>query len=167
MFHSSYLQQSKTLSLCMYCAFVANRMSFWLPVSEVALVPFMSGEGIAFPPHVGFDLASKLVRHTAAGSPHGTERVERNQEQARDMCVCVCVKRKEHPRDEMKGSMTLKPLLSPLDVCVCFCCWLPSAARLLSSSSQATEENVCFAQLQLLRKGKHYLFFYATEDLTR
>lgn len=75
----------------MYCAFVANRTAFWLPVSEVALVPFMSGEGIALPPHVGFDLASKLVRYAAAGSPHGTEGVERSQEQARDMCVCVCV----------------------------------------------------------------------------
>lgn len=58
-----------------------NRTSFLLlPVSEMALVPFMSGEGVALPTHVGFDLASKLVRHTAAGSLHGTEGVERSQE---------------------------------------------------------------------------------------
>lgn len=62
-----------------------------LPVSEVALAPFVSCEGVAFPPHVGFDLASKLVRHTAAGSLHGTEGVERSQRQARDTCVCVWV----------------------------------------------------------------------------
>lgn len=66
-------------------------MLFLLPVSEVALVPFMSGEGIALSPHVGFDLASKLVRHTATGSLHGAKGVERSQEWARDMCVCECV----------------------------------------------------------------------------
>lgn len=40
----------------------------------------MSSEGKAFPPHIGFDLATKLVRHTTAGSLHGTEEVERSQE---------------------------------------------------------------------------------------
>ena len=50
-------------------------MPFALPVCEVVLVPLMAGEGIAFPSHVGFDLASKLVRHTTAGSLHGTEGV--------------------------------------------------------------------------------------------
>lgn len=68
----------------------------------MALVPFMSGEGVAFPPHVGFDLASKLVRHTAAGSLHCTGRVERNQKQAKDMCV----ERKKHPRGQMERRTT-------------------------------------------------------------
>lgn len=89
-----------------------------LPVSEVALVPFMSGEGVAFPPHIGFDLASELVRYTAAGSLHCTRGVERSQKQAKDMCV----ERKKHPRGKIKRRMTLKPLLSPLDVSVLFCC---------------------------------------------
>lgn len=42
------------------------------PVREMVLVPFVSGEGVALPPHVGFDLASKLVGHATAGSLHGT-----------------------------------------------------------------------------------------------
>lgn len=50
----------------------------------MALEPFMSGEGKAFPPHIGFDLAAKLVRHTTAGSLHGTEEVERSREHARN-----------------------------------------------------------------------------------
>lgn len=59
-----------------------------LPVSEVALVPSMPREGIAFPPHVGFDRASKLVRHTTAGSPHGTEGAS-NTRVAGNQCVIV------------------------------------------------------------------------------
>lgn len=38
----------------------------------MALVPLVSREGKALPPHVGFDLASEFVWYTAAGSPHGT-----------------------------------------------------------------------------------------------
>ena len=53
--------------------FLYKQKVFMLPVSEVALVPSMPREGVAFPPHVGFDRASKLVRHTTAGSPHGTK----------------------------------------------------------------------------------------------
>lgn len=30
----------------------------------------MSGEGVAFPPYVGFDLPSKLVRDATARPPH-------------------------------------------------------------------------------------------------
>ena len=63
--------------------FLTNR-AYFLPVSEMALEPFMSGEGKAFPPHIGFDLAAKLVRHTTAGSLHGTEEVERSREHARN-----------------------------------------------------------------------------------
>lgn len=43
-----------------------------LPVSEVVLVPFMSSESVAFPPHIGFDLTSELVGHPAPGPLHGT-----------------------------------------------------------------------------------------------
>lgn len=53
----------------------------------MAFVPLVSGEGVSFPPHIGFDLPSKLVRHPAAGSPHGTDGVERCQGQARGLCV--------------------------------------------------------------------------------
>lgn len=74
-----------------------------LPVSEVVLVPFMSGEGIAFPPHIGFDLASKLVRYSAAGSLHCTGGVKRSQKGAKDMSV----ERKTHPGGEMKARMMM------------------------------------------------------------
>lgn len=77
-----------------------------LPVSEVLFVPFMSSEGITFPPNVGFDLASKLVRHTAAGSLHSTVGDERS-----GVCVCVYVERMKQPREEMKGSITLNLLV--------------------------------------------------------
>lgn len=70
-------------------------------------VPFMSSEGITFPPNVGFDLASKLVRHTAAGSLHST--VEMKEEVR--VCVCVYVERMKQPREEMKGSITLNLLV--------------------------------------------------------
>lgn len=46
----------------------------------MTLEPLMSSEGKAFPPHIDFDLAAKLVWHTTAGSLHGTEEVERSQE---------------------------------------------------------------------------------------
>lgn len=68
---------------------------FLLPVSEMALGPFMSSECVAFPPNVGFDLPSKLVRHTAAGSPHGAERVERSEELAG-----VCLRGRSPPGEE-------------------------------------------------------------------
>lgn len=58
-----------------------------LPVSEVVLVPFMSGEGIAFPPHIGFDLASELVRYAAAGSLHCTGGVKRSQKGGKKTCL--------------------------------------------------------------------------------
>lgn len=80
---------------------------FLLPVSKMALVPFMSGKGIALPPHVGFDLASKLVRYTTAGSLHGTEGVGGGKEEA------------PKRTDEEEG-LTLKPLLALLDVCALF-----------------------------------------------
>lgn len=54
---------------------------FLLPVSEMALAPFMSSERVTLPTHVGFDLPSEFVRHTAAGSLHGTEQFQRNQKQ--------------------------------------------------------------------------------------
>lgn len=46
------------------------------PVREVVLVPLVPGEGVAFPPHIGFDLAAKLVRNTTARPLHGTAGVE-------------------------------------------------------------------------------------------
>lgn len=54
---------------------------FLLPVSEMALAPFMSGECITLPTHVGLDVSSELVRHTATGSLHGTEWVQSNRKE--------------------------------------------------------------------------------------
>lgn len=56
--------------------------------------------------------------------------------------VCVCVEKKEHPREEMKGRMTLKPLRTFSSGCLCtfllfnlkYTCELPTAPRQLSSS---------------------------------
>lgn len=80
------------------------------PVRKMALVPFMSSEGVASPPHVGLDLASELVRHAATGSPHGAAAVERRQEQE----VSVWVVGKEDPGEEMKDRVMRKR--SPLHV---------------------------------------------------
>lgn len=66
-------------------------------------VPFMSGEGVSFPPHVGFDLASKLVRHATAGSLHSTGGFEIKSR-------AVCVERIKLPREDINGNMMLKPL---------------------------------------------------------
>lgn len=75
--------------------------SLLLPVSEVLFVPFMSSEGITFPPNVGFDLASKLVRHTAAGSLHSTVGDERSG-------VCVCWEDEATKRRD-EGEHYIKP----------------------------------------------------------
>lgn len=103
--HQSQVNSNANLNQCQV------RTYRTLPVGEVALVPFMSGEGVAFPPHVGFDLASKLVRHAAARSLHRTGRVERNQKQAREGRIV--------PRGRMERRATGETSLSPA-----FCCFI-------------------------------------------
>lgn len=75
-----------------------------LPVSEVVLVPFMSSESIALPPHIGFNLTSEPVGHPAPGPFHGTG--------SKDMRVG----RRDETREQEDGKNNVKPL-SPGDVC--------------------------------------------------